>query len=158
MCFIDKQHNSCRCENGPLLILLLPIWWFCYRNGRFIYLFIYFNSHNNQEELIHQSKRAIQHNNCLHTALVDKWRQLIPVHHFPTRERHEAERKERKEKITAITIVTCNCLEFSFGMTRCNCKKRENTKSHRLLSIFIILFFLPPQIKVAALKKKKNKT
>jgi len=41
MCFIGNS-NSCRCENGPLLILLLPIWWFCYRNRRFLFLFFFF--------------------------------------------------------------------------------------------------------------------
>jgi hypothetical protein len=41
-------------------------------------------------------------------------------------------------------------------MTRCNCKKRENTKSHRLLSIFIILFFLPPKLKLLHWKKNKK--
>lgn len=101
MCFIDKQHNSCRCENGPLLILLLPIWWFCYRNGRFIYLFfLSFNSHNNQENL------SINPNGQFNTttAFTQHWLTNDGSSSFQfiisqTRERHEAERKERIKKI-----------------------------------------------------------
>lgn len=150
MCFIDKQHNSCRCENGPLLILLLPIWWFCYRNGRFIFIFSFLSTHTTIKKNLSINPNG-QFNTT--TAFTQHWLTNDGSSSFlfiiSQREKDTKQREKKwKKKITAITIVTCNCLEFSFGMTRCNCKKRENTKSHRLLSIFIILFFLPPKLKL----------